>query len=752
MQKEVRGVRKLMWFTIGFGIACAVGTYLWTGSRIWAAVFLFAGIALHFLKDNPYLRRISAVCLGFSLGMAWFLTYDAAYTQPIRELDGEIVELELTTCGYSWETDYGSAVDCCTQIDGKQYKVRVYLNKDYELEPWTNIRGSFKLRLTTDGGLEEPTFHRSNGILALCYQRTTPEFSPGPESKFGAVVTAIANIQLKLQTVIENAFPKDVYAFAKGLLLGDKTDISYEMNTDFKVSGISHIVAVSGLHMSILFALVCTVTSKRRYLLAALGIPSIVLFMALAGFTPSVTRAGIMEILMILSLCVNREYDPPTALAFAALAMLIANPLVSSSVGFQLSVGSVAGIFLFMKKIQDWILKRIPGKKNKRWNRIRNRLASGVAVTLSAQVITTPLVAYYYSTVSLVSIVTNLAVLWIISFLFYGVMAVCLLGLFSIKAAGVLAWLVAWPIRFVTGTAHVLASLPLAAVYTESDYIVIWLALCYAMIIALILGKNKRPLVSLCVGTLGLSLSLALSWAEPMLTDARVTVLDVGQGQCIILQSRDKTFVVDCGGDYGDDVADSCAQTLLSMGIRRIDGLILTHYDADHTNGAASLLTRVNTDALYLPPAEGSEAIQTAAPEAQVIWVETDLLVEAGGMEITLFASEAATSDNESSIAVLFQTEKCDTLITGDMSQLREKLLLTRTQLPELEVLIVGHHGSKNSTSAALLEVTTPEVAIISAGENNQYGHPAQEALERLKAAGCAVYRTDQSGDIVYRR
>ena len=128
------------------------------------------------------------------------------------------------------------------------------------------------------------------------------------------------------------------------------------------------------------------------------------------------------------------------------------------------------------------------------------------------------------------------------------------------------------------------------------------------------------------------------------------------------------------------------------------------------------------------------------------------MLIEAEGMKITLYAPEGAAGGNESCVAVLFQTEKCDTLIVNDMSALGEQLLVKRQVLPELELLVVGHHGSKNSTSMELLEDTTPECAFISVGKNNRYSHPSKEVLERLGLVGCQVHRTDESGNLCFRR
>lgn len=740
-------MRKLMWFSLGFAGACALGSYFWKVN--WALIPGLLGMLLFLVlyrcQNKTVFRKAFVLSFGFFAGIVWFLIYDAVYTQPLRELDGQRVELEFTTYKYSTEAEQGSSVDCYLDLEGKRYRVRLYLDTTEEIEPWTNIEVPVLLRLTTDGGREEPTFHRSNGILALCYQVDTAEFSVRDETTAGLLLIALEDARQWLVDSIEASMPDETADFSRALLLGDRRDIIYELDTAFKISGISHIVAVSGLHMSILFGLIYLGTFKRRWLLAVFGIPAVCLFIALAGFTPSVTRAGIMQILIILALCLNREYDPPTALAFSALVMLVCNPLVASSVGFQLSVSSVAGIFLFYEKLSGWLKLRIPERKGKLAKRLRSWLVSGIAMTGSAQVLTTPLVAYYFGTVSLIGNVTNLAVVWVVACIFYGVMVVCLLGLFSMKLAGFAGVVVSAPVRYVLLAARALSALPMAAVYTESVYIVIWLVLCYGLILGVIFGKDKRPLVAVCVAGLGLCAALALSWTEPLLWEHSVTVLDVGQGQSIILQHGGRTFVVDCGGDYEEDAADKCAEKLLSMGISRIDGLILTHTDADHAGGAAYLLERIEADALYLPEA-------SALSGDTVFFVTEDIVIEADGMKLTLFAPEIQGNGNESSIAVLFQTEKYDTLITGDMSGFWERMLLRRAELPDLELLVVGHHGSKTSTCQELLEAVTPETAVISVGADNSYGHPHQEVLDRLRAAGCEIFRTDQSGDIVYRR
>jgi competence protein ComEC len=394
----------------------------------------------------------------------------------------------------------------------------------------------------------------------------------------------------------------------------------------------------------------------------------------------------------------------------------------------------------------------------KRFGRFRSKLikslCAGVTVSLSATVFTTPLVAIHFGAVSLVSILTNLLTLWVITYIFYGIMLVCIVGAFHIGVAGWLAGTLSWLIRYVLGAADVMASLPLAAVYTKSDYIVAWLIFAYVLLCVYILLKEKPAVLFTGLVTIALCVSICLSWMEPMHDECRMTMLDVGQGQAILLQSNGKTFLVDCGGDYEEDAADIAAETLLSQGICRLDGIILTHYDLDHSGGLEYLLTRIDTDLILIPDIEDEYGVRDSlkrqyGDRAIVVADDTELAYD--GVNIWLCAPFSYNSGNEGCICVLFQTENCDILITGDRGEVGEKLLLRSKELPQVDVLVVGHHGSKYSTSEKLLEAVRPTYAFISAGAGNRYGHPAQLILDRLAEYGCLIFRTDENGTIIYR-
>lgn len=465
-----------------------------------------------------------------------------------------------------------------------------------------------------------------------------------------------------------------------------------------------------------------------------------------------------MQILMLLALLFNREYDPPTALSFAALTMMAFNPMVITSAGFQMSVGCMAGIFLFSKRVTEWIngfafWRKWKGKKLR--VRVRNTISTGVGITVGAMFFTTPLVAYYFGTVSLVGVLTNLLTIWLISAIFYGILAVCMIYGVWARLAAAVAWCIGWLIRYVLLVAKTLASFPLAAVYTKSIYVIAWLVLCYGLIGVFLLSRKRQPFVLICCGTMGLCLALVCSWSEPLLDDVRMTMLDVGQGQSIILQSEGKTILIDCGGDSDSKAADLAAETLLSQGISRLDGVIVTHYDRDHAGGVGYLLSRIPADAVYLPDSPDEDGIlDTILPYCQdgVFYVNADTLLRWDDTALQIFAPILSSSDNERGLCVLFRGENCDILITGDLSRLGEKLLLKEKDIPELTVLVAGHHGSKKSTCEALLEATCPDYTFISVGKNNYYGHPHGDVLSRLEQAGSIVYRTDLNGTIVFRR
>ena len=742
-------MRYLMWLSLGFSLSCGLHAFgLPFSVLIPLAIF---GTLLLVCRRWKQLKPGILLSLGCALGAIWFGLFSAHYLSPAAALDGQLQEAQIQITDYSYETNYGCAADGVLSIGEKGYHLRVYINEPVTLEPGQTVSGTFRFRLTAPGGMEEATHHSGKGIFLLAYQRGEVIFGQAENESWRCIPS---RMRQGIRGILADCFPEKALAFVQALLIGDSSLLDYETDVAFQVTGIRHVIAVSGLHVSILFAMIGMLTFRRRFLTALVGFPVLAVFAAAAGFTPSVNRACIMCALMLLSSLAEQEYDGPTALSFAALVMLIVNPLVITSVGFQLSVSSVAGIYLFYEKINSYLLDKLGREKGRSLRfRLKTWLAGGVSTTVSACILTTPLCAYYFGVVSLIGILTNLLTLWVISFVFYGIIAVCGLS-FLWKAGAVwLAKLVSLPVFYIQWLARTFAKLPLAAVYTDSVFIVLWLILSYLPLIVFLLRKNRNPVRLVSSVSILLCIALLLSWYVPGNEKGSITMLDVGQGQCILLQSEGRTFLVDCGGDNDEASADLAARTLLAQGIDTLDGVILTHYDRDHMGGVPYLMTRVGSDMLILPDTEdmGKRSLLPLT-DTQVLPVSDTLTLEYGNTRLTVFGPVYDGYSNENSLCILFETENCDILITGDRSAFGERMLLRSFDLPDVDILVAGHHGSGYSTSEELLAAVTPETVMISLSKDNNYGHPDPELLQRLEEQGCAVYRTDECGSITIRR
>ena len=748
-------MRRLLCFSIGVAVAATIGLYFLQGQWYFlasgiAAAMLAVGIWLGLRK--PQLQFLPMILLGCVLGLIWMSMFETYYLSVPRAADEKHITLTITATDYSRETTYGIAVDGFAEINGKIYKISVFLPENAAIKPGDTLTGRYTLRATLPGCSGEYAYSYSRGVFLSAKINRMPVIE---EAKKLHWYSYPAVMRQNITESILAIFPEDMAGFAIALLIGDTDRIDFETDYSFKISGISHIVAVSGFHVTVLFALVHTLLGKNRWLSALIGLPVLFFFAAVVGFSPSITRACLMHGLMIIAVLFDKEYDPLSALAFAVVVMLAINPWSVTNVSFQLSVFCMVGILLFSERIKQWILSRkvfskVKGKRKK----LVASFAASVAMSIGATILVTPLCAHYFGMASLAGVITNLLTLWMVSFTFYGIIFACIIGIFYQPLGCIIAKIVSIAIQYILAIAKMIAKIPLAAVYTESIYIVFWLIFVYILLAIYLLAKRKRLVLIICCSVIGLCFALIASWTQPYMDECRVTVLDVGQGQCILLQSDGKTYVVDCGGDSDKQTAMIAVNALKSQGINSIDGMIFTHFDKDHAAGAAYLLTQIEAKMIYYPDCADEEGMMqriASAHEGESLIIGYLTNISYGNTKITLIPSKTDLSDNEAGLSILFQTENCDILITGDRSASGERELMHQIQLPELEVLIVGHHGSKYSTCNMLLEQTSPEIAIVSVGADNPYGHPASETLERLLDAECVIYRTDLHGTVTYR-
>ena len=749
-------MRKLVWFAVGFTAACAAAVYLQMNILCWLmALLCLLGFAVSFFFSSKPVQQAAAVFLGVVIGFSWLLCYNVLYLSTAKAYDGETRSVTVTATDYSYTPTYGQAFDGYVELDGKRYQVRCYLDENRQITPGQTVTGQFRLRYTGAEDEKVPSYYQGKGVFLIANQESEITVTVGP----ARIWDLPALWRQKILLVLDRALPADTAFFAKALLLGETSGFSYQQERAFQVSGLRHVVAVSGLHVSILFSLIYLAFGHRRGWNFLFGVPLLLAFAAVAGFTPSIVRACVMQLLMLLAMLVDKEYDPPTALAAAVLVILGVNPMAVTSVSFQLSVSCMVGIFAFSEPLRRYFLslgKLQEKSRGKSWRaRLIRWITGSVSVTLSAMAVTTPLCAIHFGMVSLVGIFSNLLTLWVIAFIFYGAMATAVLAALWLPLGQSVGWLISWPVRYVLGVSGLLARFPLAAVYTDSIYIVLWLIFSYVLLGAFFLTGKKHPRLTAAGIGLLLALCVFLSWLEPRLDAVRVSVIDVGQGQSVLVQLKDKHYLVDCGGDSASGTADRVANFLLSQGIFRLDGVILTHYDKDHGSGLADLLTVVETDRIYLPDIQDVNGIRKTLEDhysEDIILIRDMKRLETNAGKITLYPGVSGANDNENSLCILFQQENCDILITGDRGATGERALLKQMDMPKVELLVAGHHGADSATSLHLLMATRPDAVAISVGADNRYGHPAQELLNRLSRFGCEVSRTDLQGTIIFRR
>jgi len=558
---------------------------------------------------------------------------------------------------------------------------------------------------------------------------------------------------------IDGACPQDTAFLVRALVTGDRSGFSETFTDDVAVSGLSHVFAVSGMHVSVLVGVLLAILGGRRRA-AFIALPVILLFLCAAGFTPSAMRAAVMQSLLLLAPLLKREYEPATALCTALALLAAINPYALADVGLQLSFLSTAAILLCSKRIEGALTARLArGSSEARpAGRVRRYLISTLGVTLSALLFTTPLTAYYFGRVSLVAPLANLLALWAVTGLFVVGIVATAAGLVWLPVGALLGW-VAWPFaRWLEVVVGAMASLPFAALETKNVLLPVWLLLLYVTVVFCVWKRlpAKRLIAPACSLALTLALSVALPAFAASDESLTVRVLDVGQGQCLLLSSGGRTALIDCGGP--NSPGHTAIRAINAYGLSAPDTIILTHLHADHVSGVPTVIERLGCQTMVLPadaddPDDLLSGIEAAAEMRGValLYLTREWTFAFGRATIRLMPLSGSGADaNERGLAALCSVGGYDLLVTGDMPASMERELIVHYGLPHIETLIVGHHGSRRSTCAELLRMTNPESAVISVGRNS-YGHPSPETLERLNRIGVFVTRTDLSGDVTIR-
>ena len=739
-------MRILALFAGGFSAGIFLCQYLLPGEWILPGAFgcLLLG-CLALLLPIEWRKRGVLVCSALALALGYHWLYCYAVQRPMEACVGTEQTVTMTLTDYASPTKYGAKVT--VSVEGLPAKA-VYYGEEalLELRPGQTVTDTVRFQNAARIRDDDVTTFTSKGVFLLAYEGGEAVYGAG---SFRSPRWWPARLGHAMQQQIAALFDGDTAGFLTAILTGNKSVLSEQAGNDLSESGIYHILAVSGMHCSYLLALVIFLLGRhRRRLVACSTIVLLIGYAMLTGGSPSIVRACIMLSMVVAAPLFRRDSDGPTSLLTALFLILLANPFAAASISLQLSFTAMAGILWLTPKLYSWFTE------SRGLGKTAYFVAASLSATLGALVFSWPVSVYYFGFLVLISPLSNLVCLWAAGIVFCMGLAAVLLSFLWMPFGMLLGVIPAILTKYILFAAHPLAKIPYHAVYLVNPYLKYWLVLFYVLIAVAYLGKGKRRwTISLASAVLTLVVTVVLGAAR-FDGDLETVMLDVGQGQSIVLASEDVCALVDCGSanswyGAGSDAADY----LLTMGYGHLDYLLLTHYDSDHINGVEQLLARMPVERVYLPDSEDKDGLKTELLEVLKLFdTEVSFLAEQeeislGQAKLTLFPPIGAAEDNEQGISVLASLGKQDLLITGDMNRATEKQLLNTYDLPDLEVLAAGHHGSKSATSAELLDALTPETVCISVGSNS-YGHPAEEMLRRLGERECAVYRTDLHGNI----
>ncbi|CUS05161.2 putative Competence protein ComEC [Candidatus Promineifilum breve] len=586
---------------------------------------------------------------------------------------------------------------------------------------------------------------------------------------------AMLGLKARGRAAIVAALPEPHAALLTGILLGDDSGLPRDLTDDFRATGMTHIIAISGFNIAVIIGLLDLLTAPALPRRTAAVVIMILIFAyaALVGATASVVRAAIMGATYLAGLrLLGRPSLAVAGLFTAAFLMTLAGPNTLWDVGFQLSFAATLGLMLFAgpwSRRVDRGVAALFAADTRPW--IAKWTTELLIVTLAAQVLTVPLLLYHFGRFSPASLPANLLALPVQPLVMFTGGLTMVAGAVW-PAAGPIVAPPAWLfLDYTIGVIHLLARLPgaslpltlsgtgLVAVYALIAAGVGLAAVARRPTVAVSLRRPTTGRILAGVVIIAVAAGLAVAW-NAQRPDGRLHVafLDVGQGDAILIQTPGGRQLLVDGGYTASDTLDQLGRHM-PFWDRSIDLVIATHPDADHVAGLVEVVERYRIGGLITNGAveanDSAYAALLAAAESRGVLVHPAQIGETVGLDegvelriLHTAESPAAADDNEASVVARLTYGELSLLLTGDAEEAAEAGLLdSHTPLASV-ILKAGHHGADTSSSAAFLQAVAPQIVIISAGRENRYGHPHPAMLARAAAIGATVLRTDEYGTL----
>lgn len=592
------------------------------------------------------------------------------------------------------------------------------------------------------------------------------------------VIDLLANkVSNSMKIKIEQNLSNETSKLLSGILIGNKNNLQKEIQEDFRNSSLSHVLAISGMHVSYIMLGITFVINKMKFnkkISKIITIFILLFFIILTGKTASVTRACFMSSYIILASLFHKKAHVLASISISLLIILIINPYLILDIGLQLSYGGTIGIVLIYPILKK--LKKKKEDKNSKFKKIihkvKEKILDIILITISANLVIFPIVLFHYNTISFTFIISNLLISPIIGI-------IIILGFISVFASYIISpiskvmfLILQTFLNLLIKIAHFCAELPFSKVYfpTPKIYVII---IYYVFLIFIILERNKiivikkinKKIIIIFVIII-IILNLILNFIPKTFT---ISFIDVGQGDSMLISTpKGKKILIDGGGSRDEESFNIGKQTLipylLNKGITKLDYILISHFDSDHVGGILSVLEELKVEKVIICEQEENEnyrrfkeIVKNKKIKVYVVKKGDNVKIEENILLNILWPKDEKIKENainNNSIVAKLNYKNFSILLTGDIEKIAENEILKEyenSNILNANILKVAHHGSKSSSINEFLEKVKPQIALIGVGEENTFGHPNEGVLKRLKNINTKIYRTDKKGEITIK-
>ena len=714
--------------------------------------------------------------------------------------DEENLEVTAIVLSQKEEKDYNYTYKI-KLLKGKNKNKCLYLKIDKKQE--VNLEYGDKIFIT--GEFQEPQGMRNEGGFNYKeYLKSLNIYGSVKAKNIKVIEQNKGNIFMNFTYKISDEIKENIEEFMGekysglliGLLLGDSSKIDENMEENFKITSLTHILAVSGAQVSYIIVAMYSLLKRKIGIqkTRVVIIASLIFYTALTGFSPSIVRAGIMGIILMISGLVFRKNDIINSIAISLFFMLVYNPFLLENVGLQLSYLGTIGIIGFNKTI-ILILKNIQ-IRNRKWKYKINRklilliskIKEILAVTMSASLAVVPVMIYHFNLFGTYFLITNLLASIIIGPITLLGTLLVIISFISINIVKILSYILKFLIDILLFISS-FSKLPISKIYIPTPTITFIIIIYLSLIISLFIYKvfhernpnttilRVRNLLALVkykfkqnrddvikkIVIISIVIFLCIIFIP---RDLKINFVDVGQGDStFIITPKNKTILIDGGGsntgsfDVGEN---TLLPYILDKGYNKIDLMIISHFDSDHVGGLLTILEEIKVEKVLIAKqeeqSENYKRFFNIVKEKNIpvivgkrgdkINIEKDLY-----LDILFPESEQIEENviNNNSLVFNIHYNNFSMLFTGDIEEIAEKRIIEITNKSRLkaDIIKIPHHGSKTSSTRELLEIVLPKIALIGVGKDNLFGHPSSETIDKLDELEIKTYRTDINGEIM---